>query len=326
MSNHIKKYKAAIIGCGKIGAAISTDSTGNSRILSHAHAYSAISKTSLIAIADTNAKNLDDFGNRWFETKAYLDPIEMIESEKIDILSIATPVSTHFELLQKIFNLNTISAVILEKPIALTRDEANDLIKMEAKSKTKVLVNYIRRFPPVYRKSIKDLREGKLGEIQVVTNYYTKGLINNGTHTIDLLRTMFGEPSKVAALGAFSAPYKTDLSSSIKLTFDPGFDAYLIALDSKAYNIFDIDILGTKGRLAFRDLGHTQEYYPVEHSKRKHGFSQLSPNAKCTDTDLSKAIQFGIESLISSIEQNQAPICTLSDGLRALEIALKINS
>ena len=317
-------FRAAIIGCGRIGADCAPIGSGSSRIASHAAAYSACERTNLVAVCDSDPEHLQRCGERWEVQRLFCDPRELFATEQIDLVSICTPPETHVELMAEVLRCDSVAGVLLEKPLALNLKDADAAIELVDHSKAKVSVNYIRRFPPLYRQVKADLEQGKLGPIQHVNIFYTKGILNNGSHAFDLLRFLFEEPSRVALLSPAGEMVSADPTLSVKVEFQAGFEAWLCALDGEAYNLFEVDILGSRGRMLLRDQGHILDQFSLEDTRERHGFQQLEPVPHSRPTDLAHAVQYAVTDLIDSIENSNPPACTLQDARAALDLSLKV--
>ena len=85
------RYRAALIGCGRMGAFI--DNGGASpHAFSHAAGYLACPRTVLVALSDPRAEVMNRAGERYGVAAAhrYRDYREMLEREQPDIVSVAT--------------------------------------------------------------------------------------------------------------------------------------------------------------------------------------------------------------------------------------------
>ena len=86
-------YRAALIGCSRMGAFIDNEGSENRRFAySHAAGYEASSRTELIALSDTRAEVMARAGERYGVPgdHQYRDYREMLAREKPDIVSVAT--------------------------------------------------------------------------------------------------------------------------------------------------------------------------------------------------------------------------------------------
>lgn len=319
MTGRERRLRAAIVGCGRIGT--DTGAHGSSRIRSHAAAYSTLPETELIALCDSDPERLVVAGERWEVEGLYPDLEQMLERERIDLLSICSSPPSHLPLLESAV-AQSVPGVLLEKPVATSPEEAWKAVHVAESARTKVAVNYIRRFPDAYRQVASDISRGTLGRIQLVTILYTKGIVNNGTHALDLMRFIFGDPIHLVVEHELSDS-SLDPTLSFRMQFPQGFDAWFLGLAADAFNIFEVDILGVGGRVVFRDQGHLVDYYPAEDTRKKHGFRQLAQSCTSQPTELSRATEFAIQNLAQSVITGSDPACTLRDGAAALDLSVR---
>ena len=91
----MKTYRAAVIGCSRMGAFIDNEVPDYEAIklpYSHAAGFFAEERIDLVACADLRPEVMEHFGNRYNVPKAnqYTDYREMLEKEQPDIVSVAT--------------------------------------------------------------------------------------------------------------------------------------------------------------------------------------------------------------------------------------------
>ena len=200
-------FNFAIIGCGRI---------------SYKHVQATLycpEKMQLVAVCDKildraelradqymNAR--DDFGR----TKIYTDYKEMLENETIDIVAICTESGYHAG--HAIYCLNKGKHVIVEKPMALSTRDADEMICAAAQNNVKLCVPPQNRINPPIQKLRKALEDGRFGRViagnaRIFWNrgkdYYKQApwrgtyrldggcLMNQCIHNIDLLQWMLGE-------------------------------------------------------------------------------------------------------------------------------------
>ena len=292
-----RTYRAGLIGCGRIGAGISD--AGSSRIRPHAEAYRKSSRIRLVAACDTDPVRLRRAADQWRIPAAYTDFRAMLEREKLDLLSIASPTPTHAPMLAAAASQRGLLGILLEKPAAGSAEQARELVKRMADSSVVVSLHYGRRFCPVYRRWAQAGSGGALGEIRHARGIYTGGMKNNGTHLLDLLRWF--------------------------LEKQQGARVSVEACASSAYNLFELDLVGTEGRLRFTDLGHRLEYFKIQ-PRRGLAFRQLEARPHALATGLADSVRFALKNLVDTLEGKGTVHCTLEDGLRALEWADRLES
>src|SRR3989338_5489838 len=141
--------KVAVIGVGSMGQ-------------NHARIYFHSDNTELVAVSDPyeeQAKNIA----RHYNTKSYRIYQDMLNQEDIDAVSIAVPTSLHKEV--ALYALEKGKHVLLEKPIASTNEEAQEIINKAQQQNRKLMVGHIERFNPAIIELKSRLQRGELGEI-----------------------------------------------------------------------------------------------------------------------------------------------------------------
>jgi predicted dehydrogenase len=200
------KLKAALIGCGRIS-------------FKHIEAYiDNIDRFELIAVCDPVLERAEQIAGMYRKSitgcsvGGYADYREMLAKLKPDIVSIAAESGKHTGI--AVDCLNAGCHVICEKPMALSTNDADSMIRAAKKNARKLAVCFQNRFNAPVRRARAALEAGRFGKIlhgmiQVRWNrneaYYAEApwrgtwaqdggtLMNQCTHGIDLLQWMMGE-------------------------------------------------------------------------------------------------------------------------------------
>lgn len=194
--------KYALIGCGRIATN---------------HIKAALNNNlELVALCDIDLSKIDDLLNRHqltdrVDIKQYTDFKEMIEGNELDLIGIATESGSHAEI--AIHCIKSGINIIIEKPMAMSMKDANEIISLSNEKNIKVSACHQNRFNIAIqelKKAIDNNRFGKIshGSIHVRWNrnksYYTQApwrgtweqdggaLMNQCIHGIDLLRWLMG--------------------------------------------------------------------------------------------------------------------------------------
>lgn len=134
----------------------------------------------LSAVCDFSDDRIDSAKRLYPHINTFKNVDDLFKDSQLDVIAIATPVASHYELAKKA--LNTGRHVWLEKPMTETVEQAEDLIEF-AEQKNKVLmVDHTFVYTGAVRK-IKDLiAKGELGELI----YYDSTRINLGLFQQDV--------------------------------------------------------------------------------------------------------------------------------------------
>ena len=202
------KYKAIIIGAGRIAAQF--DSPNGKDVLTHAHAYRQNQKTELVGFFDINKSAARAAAEKW-GVSAFDDLEQALIETKPDIISICTPNHAHFSNLMEVAKHKP-KIVICEKPFTSKIENAQKIIKIYKDSDIPILVNYSRRFDKAVQKLKKEIENKKYGKIICSSGIYTKGILHNGSHLVDLSRFLFGEIKDLFTFYAVNDYEKEDKS------------------------------------------------------------------------------------------------------------------
>lgn len=311
-------YKAALIGCGKIASQFAIDPKIKG-IYTHAGAYKACSKTELIAVCDINETSALECANYWNVPHYYTDLVTMLALERADVVSICTPDETHADILEIVIDTPGIKGILIEKPLALDVKRSAQIIQQANKKNIKIVVNYNRRYAEGHQKIKTYIEEGHLGIIKKISGYYTKGIVHNGTHWLDLARWLIGEIKTVQGFHV-NKEKRSDPSLDAWLKFKNETIGYLHGLDANDYSLFEMDILGQNGRVRISHSGYDIEYFTVKDSEHFSGYKTLQKNYHENDIVSDTLLQV-VSDLIDSIKHGTEPRCSGQDGLIALTLA-----
>jgi predicted dehydrogenase len=236
-----------------------------------------------------------------------------------DIVSVCTPDATHEAVLGDVLSGDGVRAVLAEKPLALSLEGAQRAVAAARSRGVVLAVNYSRR----YSRRLGDVKalieSGKLGAIQKVAGLYTKGVMHNGSHWFDLARWLVGEVRAVRGFDGGDGAVD-DPTLDAWLRFDNGATGFLQGCSADAYAVFEMDILGTLGRVRIVDLGHRIELSHVAPSPRYSGYDALHGDAPL-EGDLEDTMVRAVEDLVACVREGREPLCRGEDGVAALRIA-----
>ncbi|HYN64327.1 MAG TPA: Gfo/Idh/MocA family oxidoreductase [Candidatus Limnocylindrales bacterium] len=122
----------------------------------------AVEGVELVAVADPRPEALR-LATQGRLARTYADAATMLAEEELDLVSVVAPTSMHHEL--TLAALDAGAHVLVEKPIAATRAEAEAMMAAAADSGRMLTVGHIERFNPAIVELRERLQAGELGRI-----------------------------------------------------------------------------------------------------------------------------------------------------------------
>ena len=188
-----------------------------------------------------------------------------------------------------------------------------------------IAVNYFRRWNPTLRTLKEELKMGMYGNPLRVTVHYVKGLMENGSHFVDLLRWFFGEPISFKALRVFTRS-QDDSAVDFEMTWSTGLVATFLHVPEPNYVFHEVDIFTDQTRVTISQRGQFLSMsYSVEEPHFKK-FQILERNKPPVETEWRNCTLRAISELVTCIEFGGQPSCDLEDGIKTLEICKQMLS
>jgi len=145
-----KVLRLGLIGCGSIAQE------------SHLPAISQIHSTRLVAVTDLDLSKAMVVKEKFRPVHVCEDYKELLELEEVDAVDICAPTKSHAEI--AVAAAKAGKHVLCEKPIALTLEEADRMIKTCEKNHVKLMIAHSRRFIPRYSIVKRLIKERKIGK------------------------------------------------------------------------------------------------------------------------------------------------------------------
>jgi predicted dehydrogenase len=258
----MRLYTAALVGLGNIAWQFDRF-VPSGPVLTHAGAYQKNEQTMLRGGFSPDCRDRSAFEEK-LQLPAYSSFEEMMTRLKPQIVSICSPVECHFDQVEYCLK-HEIPMIWLEKPPVATTHELDRLLKLQKENggKSKILINYQRRYMECYQRLGQLFNEKFLGECQHIHITYSRELETNGSHLLDYLFYILNEDVK----------YSIDWVSSLKDHKNPSFGlrfgdllrVFVCGIDL-SYHCIDISLLCEQGRASILHGGMT----PVLEVKTEH--------------------------------------------------------
>ena len=332
----MKKWNFGIIGAGLIADF-------------HAKAIQSLENANLTGICGTNPEKVRKLADK-YQCKAFSNQDELLRSENIDIVTVATPSGSHMNpVIEAALHGKH---VLCEKPMEITLDRIDKMIEAHSRAGTKLggIFNYrFNEAPRLLKSAIENNRFGILTFASVhvpwwrSNSYYDKSwhgtreldgggaLMNQAIHMIDLLQYLMGPVESLQG-------YTANLAHSIEVE-DTG--AAVLKFKNNALGMIygstasfpgqfrRIEITGTKGTVIQVENSFKEWHFADQTEKDNEifmKFNQIEGGGGVSDPG---AIQFepharNIKAFIDSLDYGQKFEIDGNESRKSVEIVLGI--
>jgi predicted dehydrogenase len=221
--NQPHKIRVGVIGVGSLGQW-------------HARIYSEMDDVELVGVYDTDTKRAREIAER-YSTTAYRDMLELARA--CDALNVVVPTDKHRAVAGQIIKLGR--HVLIEKPIAATTQEAEELVALAQEHNVILQVGHVERFNPVLTAVNPKRQQPLYVEALRIAPYPPArfGLLPRGTEVSVILDLMIHDleiilhlvRSHVVDIRAVGVPVlsKSEDIANVRLRFDNGCIANVTA-------------------------------------------------------------------------------------------------
>lgn len=315
------KFNVAVIGVGSMGR-------------NHARVYSELENAKLVAVSDIDEKTGIEI-SRKFGCKYYKDYRKMLESEKLDAVSVAVPTKMHTEIALDVIKRGV--NLLIEKPIADNISNAKKIVELAVKKSVKLSVGHVERFNPAVKKLKEIIGQGMLGEVTSVIARRVglfpprvkdaNVVIDLAVHDIDIINYLLGKtPSSVHAnLGATLTSERED-HAEIFMKYGNASGFVQVNWISPI-KIRTLSVTGTKGYAELNYITQELIFYESNYTKDFDSFGEFvvkfgTPEKVVIEVKKEEPLKLELKAFLECIEKNKEPEVTGKDALKVLEIAL----
>jgi predicted dehydrogenase len=317
------RYRAALIGLGRIASTIGDeveDSPGFLLPYGHMACYREVPEIEVVAGADPYAEQRESFRQRWGVETLYADYREMLERERPDIVSVATPARARRDIVLDCARAG-VRAIWAEKPIAFSLADADLMIETCKANSVALAIGCNRRWDVLWHRVREMAHDGAIGRAIQVNAFIQGGISEPGVHLIDLVRYLAGGNVQWV-FGEMASDERAatddDLEGNGYLVFDNGIRGFVRIWDAASVNV-DVEVIGETGRLRSVGFEREFEWWQVE---SVDGQRELRRRIFPRPHRIHSSGVGLVRDLVRCIETGKKPNCSGEDGRAALEVAI----
>jgi predicted dehydrogenase len=287
-----------------------------------------------------------------FGTRAFTSIDELLREARPEAASIAVPTVEHLNVARKLMEAGV--DVLIEKPLASSLAEADELIRLAQRNSRIGMVGHLERFNPAVRATVPLLTQPMFFEVHRLSIFTPRSLdvdvvLDLMIHDLDVVLSFVDSPVKeVRAVGLPILTEKVDIAN-VRLEFDSGcvanFTASRVSTErvrklrffqphqyiSLDYTRQDVIVFTVEAPpsndLVAQAPSPVQSFNPMEFMRSEDlGAHPSSPNIKLAKPPIEKEepLMAEIKEFLRAVRERSKPIVSLEDGRRALALALDI--
>jgi len=316
---------ALVVGCGRIGGGYNR-SREDRMVLTHALAYSRHPSYELRACVEPDDERRDGFSRRWGPVEAYATLDDALRSGiEFDVASVCAPTGEHIRVLGTLLD-SRVRAVLAEKPLGGDADAARRIVGAYERAGKPLAVMYLRRWDSAMQTLRCEIAEGRYGAFRSGVVAYGRGILNNGSHGIDLLHYVLGKSlSLVSIAGIREDGIAGDPSVDAVLKTDTGERIHFVALDGRDHAAFEVQLYFADAAISIEHAGLTLVLRRAAASPDFAGVEHLGPSVS-VPTRYPDAFLRALDDLQQCIRESRRPISDGFSALAAIELANVIRS
>lgn len=308
--------RALIIGCGNIAGIFDQDRLSSDLPLTHAGAYSRDARFGMVGCVEPDDTRRHEFMSAWGVPAGFRSIDELSGSVgQFDVISICSPTPCHVHDLEIALRLKP-KLIFCEKPVTPSLMETERLVEECRNHNILLAVNYSRRFDPDVSRFQADMREGRWGQLHSVMGIYNKGILNNGSHMLDLLSLLVGPMNIVKVGKPVHDFFPDDPTIPVWLEGANGLPIHLACGHAKDYAIFELQFVFSLGVLTMEEGGMFWRERRAKDSSTFKGYRVLDEGGRRAGAYPS-AMLHAIDNIYHAIYQGK-PLA--STGESALEV------
>ncbi|MGA9354065.1 MAG: Gfo/Idh/MocA family oxidoreductase [Terriglobales bacterium] len=310
----------AVVGVGAFGR-------NHARVY---HALQAAGGVRLVGVVDPEIARADAVA-REFDCRAFGSIEQMLTTHsEVQAASVAVPTVLHLEVARALMNKGV--DVLIEKPVAATLAEADELVRIAAERRRVAQVGHLERFNPAVRATLPLVNRPMFFEVHRLSVFSPRALdvdvvLDLMIHDLDIVLTFAKSPVKeIRAVGLPILSGKVDIAN-VRVEFESGCVANFTASRVSTERVRKVRFF-QPGQYISIDYGRQDVLVFSVGGGGAHTVTQPSVNpqiqmAKPAVT-AEEPLLAEINAFLESVRTRSAPVVSLEDGRRALALGLEI--
>ena len=284
----------------------------------------------LVGVVDPDTARADAVA-REFDCKSFGSIEQMLTTHsEVQAASVAVPTVLHLDVARNLMEAGV--DVLIEKPLAATLAEADELLRVASAHKRVAQVGHLERFNPAVRATLPLIKRPMFFEVHRLSVFSPRALdvdvvLDLMIHDLDVVLTFVkSEAKEIRAVGLPILSGKVDIAN-VRIEFESGCVANFTASRVSTERV---------RKLRFFQAG---QYISIDYGRQDVLVFSVDGASGTAHTQASVNPQIGmakpaitaeepllaeIQAFLQAVRERSRPVVSLEDGRRALELGLAI--
>ena len=303
----MKTVNVGVVGVGAMGE-------------NHVRVYHKLDEANLVAVSDVSERALKKIEKK-YGAKGYTDYNKLLEDPKIEAVSVCVPTTFHHDVVMEAIKHG--KHVLVEKPIAFTLNEAEEMIKAAEETGVILATGHVERFNPAVQKAKELIDDGVIGDI---VSAFAKRVgplpprikdvgvsIDLAIHDLDIMNYLFDE-NVTQVYGTMNSSFddsEFEDHAEIMVSFDNESTGIIEVNWLTPYKRRELELTGTAGIISVDYIKQSIEVY--------------GKFAQDIDINHEEPLKGELKSFLNAVVNDEEPEITGEDGLKALKMVIAAN-
>ena len=297
----------------------------------HARVYQQLQQAGsvrLVGVVDPDPARADAIA-REFNCKAFGSIEQMLVTRvEVQAASVAVPTVLHLEVARTLMEAGV--DVLIEKPVAATLGEADELLRLASAHKRVAQVGHLERFNPAVRATLPLLTQPMFFEVHRLSVFTPRSLdvdvvLDLMIHDLDIVLAFAKSPVKeVRAVGLPILSGKVDIAN-VRLELESGCIANFTASRVSTERVRKLRFFQPRQYVSL-DYGRQEVLVFTVGADGASGTPSVNPQIGVSKPPVAaeEPLHAELKSFLEAVRERSTPVVPLEDGRRALALALEI--
>ena len=300
----MRTVNVGVIGVGAMG-------------YNHARVYYKLEEANLVAVSDVSERTLNKVAKK-YDAKGFTDYEDLLKDPEIEVVSVCVPTTFHHDVVMEAIKHG--KHVLVEKPIAFTLKEAEDMIAAAKEAGVILATGHVERFNPAVQKAKELIDNDVIGDI-VSASAKRVGpfpprikdvgvTIDLAIHDLDVMNYLFDEDviQVYGTMNSILEKCEFEDHAEIMINFKNESTGILEVNWLTPYKRRQIEITGTDGIISVDYIEQSIDVY--------------GKFAQDIDIKHEEPLKEELRSFLNAVVNGTEPEITGEDGLKALKMVI----